>query len=245
MSNITINRQSNTVPTSQSAEINTVQGMQQVNTDAGVQDIPVCNTATQNEFKPSLPPVGATDVEGAASFFSSYVEYIILMCEANRNSYEANKEAAQAEIKMRVEQLESAAQTRKNGAITGLAFSIVGGIIGIGGGIYGGVAGGINIGKLKTGAPSAQLEAMTAQMQSISVSIRAAQDVASTTGQTATSLTSANADIAQAAAEETEADRQLSISNMQQFQQLMSKFNDVLASFLDAKNKSASAAAQV
>ncbi len=377
-----------------------VDNIQSTNTLKGTsasQDVPTTSDAASST-KPLLLAPGNTDFAAAQSFAAAYTELIVLMCEVNRDSYEANREVAQTQMDVRIGQLESAAKKRMTAAIVGLAFGVISSAVGIAGGISGMKSTTKNLGKLnelrdatkgatmarndatklseqlpelkntakikrddatmaesnltkaqdtlalkKSDLEKAQGDVQTAEKKRASAKDKdtdaaqkeldaarekqnlAQEDVAlaekdvalkkadaktlkekatqaegnyaekeqaaalkddhataaenhiaqnqrfdmgvienttartnaktmvfnslkeaiSASGQGGSAIISSEADTLQASAEETEADRQLSVGNMQQFQELMSKFNSILASFLEAEINAASAAAKV
>ncbi len=289
-------------------------------------DIPE-NTTQQsvNTSSPVLSAPGKTDYAGANSFAANYLELIVLMCEMNRDSYEANQDVAKMQIESRIAELEQSASKRMTAAIVGLAFGVIGGALSIGGAAASVNSASKNLSNLKkvetslhsTGTPDVSgktgtpdqltpnptdvnstnanqtgvkpqttdatpdqqnvntppdaaekkedakaaqtsdkvltdeqktalstAEAETAKSQAVTMLIRAMSDGFNATGSSLTGIINASADGDQAEAEEIEAQRQVSISNKQAFQDLMSKFNNILSSFLEAEMKAASAAAQ-
>ncbi len=331
------------------------QSVQNQNT---VQSVPTPTQSDSSVAAPVLSAPNSTDYAGASNFSLMYTELIVLMCQINRDSYEANQEIATMQMKTRVAELKEAASKRLTAAIVGLAAGVLSfGASAIGGAVSAkslmqnnssldDIQGGgkalkekptleiemednikkdtvvdkmslpeesplankksvssekdtqniknkeklaeasdantINKEKQdslkevkdtenkeniikkedaeKTDASVkkdadideeqkridlAKVEHNTAKTQLYTMLTRVASEGFSSFGNSTAGIISSTADGMQAEAEETEAQRQVSISNRQQFQDFMSKFNSILQSFLEAEMKAASAAAQV
>ncbi len=330
---------------------------QAVQSQNAVQSAPSPAPSDTSTPAPVLTAPSSTDYAGASSFSIMYTELIVLMCQINRDSYEANQEIATMQMESRVADLKEAASKRLTAAIVGLAA----GIVSFGASAIGGALSGASLLKNSNSLKSAQgggkalqekpgleiemqdnikkdnlidktslpdespltnkknitsdtdtqniknkeklgqmeasdantinkeqkstsqevkenntikkeegtekadastqktedmdenqqrkemaaIENRTATTQLLTMLTRTASEGASSLGNSTSGIINATADGIQAGAEETEAQRQLSISNRQQFQDFMSKFNSILQSFLEAEMKAASAAAQV
>ncbi len=255
-----------------------------VQKNTAVQDAPSPTSQEVNTAAPTLSTPSTTDYKGASNFSSNYLELIVLMCQMNRDSYEANQEIAQMQIQARVADLKDAASKRMTAAIVGLCVGIVSAGLSLGGAAVSGVniyKNTSSLTKMKSSMAGeakpateiemtenrpnqdnlqnnenslaidnqerselATIENRTAINQLTTMLTKTLSEGTSSVGNSSEGMINAKADGIQAEAEEVEASRQLSVSNRQMFQDLMSKFNQILQSFLEAEIKSAGAAAQ-
>ncbi len=110
-----------------------------VQKNTAVQDTPSPTSQEVNTAAPTLSAPATTDYDGASSFSANYLELIVLMCQLNRDSYEANQEIAQMQIQTRVADLKEAASKRMTAAIVGLCVGIVSAGLSLGGAAVSGV----------------------------------------------------------------------------------------------------------